>query len=263
MVAMPLLRVATANVLHGVVLSSGSVDLDAHARALAALEADVIAVQEVDRGLSRSGAVDQVAALADRLGCHGVFAPALFGDPDEAWRASGAEDLGGPAYGLGLLSRHPLGDVARLVLPGGGDGRRGTARQAPTRRPPSPGWDREPRVALSAAIRVGGVRIRVATTHLSYLPWRGMRQLARMLRDMRGEGGFEVIAGDLNLPVLLVRAVAGRWTHAGGTPTYPSWRPRVQPDQLLAGPALAVERVVVGAGPGDHLPLVASLGRSA
>ena len=75
------LRIATYNLLHGLDLRTGRIDLDAAAEAIAALEADVVAVQEVDRGLVRSGECDQVAELAARLGRTGIFAPALLGDP--------------------------------------------------------------------------------------------------------------------------------------------------------------------------------------
>ena len=51
------LRIATYNLLHGLDVRSRQVDLDAAAEAIDKLDADVVAVQEVDRGLSRSGEV--------------------------------------------------------------------------------------------------------------------------------------------------------------------------------------------------------------
>ena len=104
------MRVATFNLLHGLDVRSRQIDLDAAAEAIDKLDADVVAVQEVDRGLGRSGELDQVAELAARLGRTGVFAPALLGDPTLRWiRGPGADpDPGGPAYGIGLLSRLPL-----------------------------------------------------------------------------------------------------------------------------------------------------------
>ena len=70
------MRVVTYNLLHGLDVRSEQVDLDAAARAIEALGADVVAVQEVDRGLRRTDERDQVAEIAKRLGWHGVFAPA-------------------------------------------------------------------------------------------------------------------------------------------------------------------------------------------
>ena len=74
------LRIATFNLLHGLDVRSNRVDLDAAAEAIDKLDADVVAVQEVDRGLGRTDELDQVAELAARLDRTGVFAPALLGD---------------------------------------------------------------------------------------------------------------------------------------------------------------------------------------
>src|SRR6185503_5588957 len=46
------LRIATFNLLHGLDVRSNRVDLDAAAEAIDKLDADVVAVQEVDRGLA-------------------------------------------------------------------------------------------------------------------------------------------------------------------------------------------------------------------
>lgn len=257
---MPALRVASYNLLHGLDLRTGRVDLAAAARAVAGLEPDVVAVQEVDRGLGRSGGRDQIADLAAALGWHGLFAPALAGDPGVAWRALPGADPGGPGYGVGLLSATPLLRPARVALPGGGDGTRSA-----TATPQRPGWDREPRVAIAADVAWPGPAVRIVCTHLSYLPWRALRQLrvaARAGTDGRASGeGPAVLVGDLNLPVWSVRVALGPgWRHAGGGATYPAWRPRTQPDQLLVTGRLAVRPADVGArGPSDHLPLVATL----
>lgn len=260
----PLLRVASYNLLHGMSLPArGVVDLDAAAEVVAGLDADVVALQEVDRGLARSGGVDQVALLAERTGLHAVFAPALLGDPDRSWVAlDGRADHGGEAYGVGLLARGPLTDVQRVALPGGGDGVRVPGRGGPR----NPGWDREPRVALRATVVHAGRPVTVATAHLSYLPWRGLAQLGAALRAVAAGGGPALLVGDLNLPSWPVRAgvcrgragaaVADGWTHAGGAPTYPSWQPRIQVDQLLVRGGLRVVDVGVGAaGTSDHRPL--------
>lgn len=268
------LRVASYNLLHGISLRSGAVDLDAAAAVVAGLDADVIALQEVDRGLRRSGGVDQVAVLAERSGLHGVFAPALTGDPDRSWTTVDGDGDGdaGEAYGVGLLSRLPLHAVRRVPLPGGGAGSRTPGRGDPR----NPGWDHEPRVALRARLDHDGRSVTVATAHLSYLPWRGVAQLAAALRGVAEGGGPALLIGDLNLPSWPVRSGlcrvggwgttaagsggGGGWTHAGGAPTYPSWRPRIQVDQLLVRGGVRVCEVTVGApGTSDHLPLHATV----
>ncbi|HKQ42624.1 MAG TPA: metal-dependent hydrolase, partial [Pseudonocardia sp.] len=73
----PALRIATYNLLSGRdIRTGGHFDLEAVAEAIKELEVDVVALQEVDRGLIRSGECDQVAELATRLGRTGIFAPA-------------------------------------------------------------------------------------------------------------------------------------------------------------------------------------------
>jgi len=216
----------------------------------------VVALQEVDRELARTGGVDQVAALARRTGLHGIFVPALLGDPGTSWRVVGDDDPGGPAYGIGLLTRRGPLRWRRVALPGGGDGRRPPTADGASSR--NPGWDSEPRAGVVADLEVGATVLSVLTTHLSYLPWRGIAQLRAALAA--AGSGPAVLLGDLNLPVWAVRAASPGWRHAGGRPTYPSWRPRVQPDQLLVRGAVEVGDVEVGPpGTSDHLPLSATL----
>jgi endonuclease/exonuclease/phosphatase family metal-dependent hydrolase len=252
------LRVASYNLLHGISLRSGHVDLPAAAAAIGALDADVVALQEVDRALPRSGEADQVGELAAALGMDARFAPALLGSPDASWDEVGDTDPGSAAYGVGLLSRLPIRTVARVPLPGGG-----AATRAPGASPSNPGWDREPRVALVADLALDDTAVlRVTSTHLSYLPWRGVAQLACAARAAADGDAPAALVGDLNLPASAVRVLlaAAGWQHAGGGATYPAWEPRVQVDQILVRGGLEVVDVAVGeAGPSDHLPLVATV----
>ncbi len=282
------MRIASVNLLHGVDvrrlsrdrtrLDAGDVDLDAVAAGIAELDADVVALQEDDCRLERSGRVDQVAWLAERLGLEGVFGPALVGNPDVAWTEVPATSVPGeglgPAtagYGVGLLSRVGLTDVLRTRLPGGGPGRR-----SPDASPTRPGPDGEPRVALSATVGDG---VRVTTTHLSYLPWRAVSQLGHALAAAGGHRGPAVLIGDLNLPLWAGRVAVrtrglawpwpsggpwadgrdGGWRHLPGLATYPSWSPRLQLDQAYVRGVAATAATVGPAGPSDHLPLVVDL----
>jgi endonuclease/exonuclease/phosphatase family metal-dependent hydrolase len=258
--------VATLNCLHGLDVRRGPpVRPDARtlvrlADELTTLGADVLALQEVDRALERSSCVDQVAALADALGWHGWFSPALLGDPDARWRQVRGGDPGGPAYGVGLLSRFPASSPAvraatarATPLPGGGDGHRRP------RGGPNPGWDREPRVALRVTLATPAGPLDVTTTHLSYLPWRGVRQLRRAAAHARSARA--VLAGDLNLPPGVVAGALPRWHRAGGDePTYPAHEPRWRVDHVLVRGTVDVLDVEVR-GPlwSDHRPVVATL----
>lgn len=254
------LRIATWNILHGMDLrrahagaATPPVDVGAVTEGLRGLDADVIALQEVDRDLARSGRVDQTSEIANRLGLHAVFAPSLIGNPDDQWRAvRDHADPGGEAYGVALLSRSPLSAVQRVDLPGGGDGRRRSAAH------PNPGWDREPRVALSARLTVGDRPVSVTVAHLSYLPWRGLRQL-RHLTGVLGTRAPAVLLGDFNLPPWAVAAAARGWGGAGGAPTYPAAAPRVQIDQVLVRGLTVGGISVAEPSTSDHRAVVADL----
>lgn len=275
------MRIASCNLLHGIdvrnlsrgqtAIEPGHIDLAAAADWIEGLDADVVALQEVDAGLDRSGGVDQVAWLADRLGCAGVFAPALMGNPDRSWSEVPDEGLpaGAPGYGVGLLSRIGLADVVRTRLPYGGPGSR-----EPGASPTNPGVDTEPRVTLSATVAGD---LRVSTTHLSYMFWRAIPQLGRALEAAAvGHQGRGVFVGDVNLPMwggwLALHAKglhpgwpvpatrANGWRYQTGVATYPSWKPRLQLDQVFLRHVHGPVRVGAGpAGPSDHLPLVVEL----
>jgi endonuclease/exonuclease/phosphatase family metal-dependent hydrolase len=246
------LQVATWNIFGGRTWDGARVDLDLTLATLRRLDADVVALQEVDRDLPRSGRVDQARVLAEALGMSFWFAPALLGTPgtpggrggpgDPEGVDPGADDPGGPAYGIALLSRLPLGQVELVRLPRGGD--------------------EEPRVAQVAEVAVGDRRLTVTGTHLSFMPRSGVAQLRTLLRRLGGRGGRRLLLGDLNLNWPLVRVVAlpgWRPLVRGGTfPNRPpgSRRPRVQLDHVLAdGPGRPLpSRARVVSGPAsDHL----------
>ena len=260
------LRIATFNLLHGLDVRSNRVDLDAVAEAIDKLDADVVAVQEVDRGLARTDELDQVAELAARLDRTGVFAPALLGDPTLRWlRGPGADpDPGGPAYGIGLLSRLPVTAVAIAALPGGGPGQ-ARPRRPDSRRPPILYRDGEPRAALRVTVEAPWGPVAITTAHLTFVPWRARRQLATVARFARGApdgDGAAVLLGDLNLPPRVVEPALRRmgWRTRPAGATFPSWCPVAQLDHVLVHGRLTMAELQIGpVGPSDHLSLTATV----
>src|SRR6185436_17887268 len=113
------MRLATFNILHGRSIHDGVVDLDRLADAIRTLDADILALQEVDRDQPRSHLADLTAVAAEAMGAvtH-RFAAALAGTPGATWIAASERDVPGTAsYGVALLSRYPALSWQVLHLP--------------------------------------------------------------------------------------------------------------------------------------------------
>lgn len=222
------MRVATFNLLNGRAPDDETVDVDKLKRAVASLDADVLALQEVDRDQPRSDHADLTALAAEAMGAvDHRFAAALTGPPGAWAGATGDEPEGAPAYGVALLSRYPVSSWHVVRLPA-----------APLRVPHRPAgrlrleWVRdEPRVALLADIEAPGGALRVVATHLSFLPVSSGRQLRRLVHELGP--GPTVLAGDLNMSPRRARRITGMTSLATGA-TFPGQAPVVQLDHLLA-----------------------------
>lgn len=90
-------RIATWNIR-----AARSAPLDAIASEIMSMQADLVALQEVDVRTRRTGFVDEPAVLAAALGFHYVFAASIKWDEGD--------------YGLAVVSRWPLVDVRRHRL---------------------------------------------------------------------------------------------------------------------------------------------------
>jgi len=154
------LRVATYNIQ-----STKSSSLDAIAEVLGRLDADIIALQEVQRGVKRGAPEDQAQALAAKLGMFVAYAPA---------KKKGAGD-----FGIAVLSRLPIVEAQRIPL-------RATLSG-------------EPRVALDTQVCVGDHPLRFVAVHNDVLPWSGTSQsahVAELVAHSVGDG--VIVAGDFN-----------------------------------------------------------------
>lgn len=252
------LRFATFNILHGLAVASGAVRESDLRAAAAALDADVLGLQEVDRGQPRSHKADQAAVAADALAAPWWrFAPALTGTPGRWSHADPRTDPVGPAYGVALVSRLDVlhwavrgFPAAPLSLPLYVAGRRGLTRIPD-----------QPRVALAAIVVGPDGPFTVATAHLSFVPGWNARQLRAIARWLATMPPPRFLCGDLNLPGRMPGALTG-WADLARTPTYPSWRPRVQWDHVLSsGVTLANVRAATSMRLpiSDHCGLVVDL----
>ena len=154
------LRIATWNIR-----AARSAPVDAIAAELQAMQADVIALQEVDVRTRRTGFVDEPAALAAVLGFHYVFAASIKWDEGD--------------YGLAVLSRWPLTQIRRHRL---------DATQAG-----------EPRIVLEVTVCAGGRPLRVFNHHADGRAASrdaGFAELSRIVRADAGPG--VLVLGDFN-----------------------------------------------------------------
>ncbi|MEV4556109.1 endonuclease/exonuclease/phosphatase family protein [Kitasatospora sp. NPDC049285] len=298
---MTTLRIATYNLLHGQpVAPDGSpapfpADPGAPlAEAVAALDADVLALQEVDRHQDRSGRTDQAAVAAKAMGATDWrFAAALHGTPapSAGWvtdpavpglQVYGPDDLdaatGQPSYGTALLTRLPvLHWRARRFAPAPF----GLPLRVAGRRGLTPVPD-EPRAALAAVLAGPGGEFTAVAAHLSFVPGWNVAQLAAIRRWIADLPQPYLVLGDFNLIGAVPRTVLGSahaiqrtarrervrtarrtrlqgWYDLARTPTYPSHRPSVQFDHILG---IGVPRNTVGSVSAprtevsDHRPLV-------
>lgn len=252
------MRVATFNILHGRSVHDGEVKLDRLAEAIGELDADIVALQEVDLDQERSGKADltAVAAEAMRAVSH-RFVAAIAGTPGATWMAAtGREQPGTSGYGIALLSRFPAETWQVVRLP-----------RIPMRFPMYlPGPNRvqivkeEPRAAMIGTFDTPLGSLTVANTHLSFVPGWNRVQMRHLVRDLRGFRGPRMLVGDLNMSP----PTPARW--AGMRPlgealTFPADVPDRQLDHVLTDdPRLRVDHCEAVRLPlSDHRALVVDI----
>jgi endonuclease/exonuclease/phosphatase family metal-dependent hydrolase len=264
-------RLVTFNLLSGRAMGAEAADPEALRDAVRDLEADVLALQEVDRHQDRSGGVDQTALVAAAMGAQAWrFVPALVGTPGGTWRAArpADEEVDGrgshepAAYGIALVSRFPVRSwrVVRL-------------RPAPLMGPlvirdlherRKLIWVRdEPRTAVVAVIEGPAGLMTVANTHLSFVPKWNTAQLRRLVSALADEPRPQVLVGDLNMPGGLPRSLCREFRMLAHERTWPAGHPRVQLDHVLGrGDLPEVERAYAVELPlSDHRALVVDFAR--
>jgi len=235
-------RIVTYNV-HRCVGNDRRLDVARIAHVLAALNPDIVALQELDVRRRRTGHVDQAHEIAQRLemSCH--FHP--------AFRVE--EEL----YGDAILTSLP----ERMIKVG-----------------PLPGYDRikalEPRGALWIEVQVEGRPLQVINTHLGLVPREQQIQAAHLAGpawlghdDCRAPtillGDFNATASSIVYRTLTSRLEPARRLAARKQPTstFPSPLPVLRIDHLFVTPDIQVHEVSAPFDPltrvaSDHLPLV-------
>lgn len=251
------MRVATFNILNGRVPADQHVDPMGLADAVKSLDADILAMQEVDQNQHRSGFSDLTSVAAEAMDApHHRFVAAIHGSPGATWVAStGDEQPDSAAYGVALLSRYPVKgwQVIRLEpVPF-----RVPMRFKGRRRPYL--VTDEPRVAVVATIDSPLGECTVVATHLSFISWWNGRQLHQVVRGTVDSHEPVILMGDLNMgPDRAARATGMR--SAASHPTYPVEGPREQIDHILVrGPLTTTDSGAPALPISDHRALWADV----
>jgi endonuclease/exonuclease/phosphatase family metal-dependent hydrolase len=235
-------RIVTYNV-HRCVGNDRKLDVSRVADVLAALEPDIVALQELDVGRARTGGADQAHDIAQQLdmACH--FHAALKVE----------EEL----YGDAILTAYPEKLIQVGPLPG---------------HPLMPVL--EPRGALWVEVEIDGAAVQVINTHLGLVP-REQQIQAELLAGPSWLGhprfaGPRILLGDFNATATSVvyRTLSGKLDAArrrspknSPTSTFPSQLPVLRIDHLFVSAEIQVTDVFAPYEPrtrlaSDHLPLV-------
>jgi len=222
------LRVFSYNIHHGVGLD-GKLDLNRIAEVIKKQKPDLVALQEVDKMVPRSGKVDQAAELAKLLGMHHAYGKCI--------------DLDGGEYGNAILSRHPIQDTMVHKLPGPG----------------------EARAVLETIIHLQGKKVSFASVHLDWeKDATRLGQVQAMEKVLSLRNHPVIMAGDFNAtpdsePMKLV---AKNWivSQKSGQPlTIPANDPKKEIDYILYRGLIEAKAsclVLDEAVASDHRPLI-------
>lgn len=163
----PKLRVLSFNILGGRNVD-GKRDVSRLAKVIKALNPDIVALQEVDKGTGRIQGRDTSAELAKLLGMYHAYGKAM--------------NFDGGEYGEAILSKYPIEAVKNFPLPA----EKGA----------------EPRAALTVTVKIPGSDIKYLfmATHLDHLSHgRNRLMQAEKINEIIGaETKPYILAGDLN-----------------------------------------------------------------
>jgi len=222
------LTVASYNV-HRCIGRDGKHEPARVAKVIEELEADVIALQEVDFGYHVRQGVDQLRYFADATGLESVWGPVLYAARGQ--------------YGNGLLTRHEVLEVRTIDLSVPRAQRRG---------------------ALDVDLHVHGKRVRIIAAHLGLGLRERQVQVQRLLAAIDAPGDTPLILlGDFNEwrpPSQPLRHLHRRFGRTPAVRSFPSALPLFALDRVWVQPRHALVTVEVhntrrARLASDHLPI--------
>ncbi|MDZ7618490.1 MAG: endonuclease/exonuclease/phosphatase family protein [Patescibacteria group bacterium] len=236
------LRVLCYNIHYGQG-TDGQYDVERLAKVIAASKPDLVALQEVDVGVQRSGRVHQAQRLSELTGMAVRFGP--------------TQHYEGGLFGNAVLTRLPILDVAIHPLP--------YTEATPER-------VTYPRGAIAVVVRgPDGQPLRFVSTHFQHnVPEDRVAEAAAVneLFARPDDPMPTILAGDINATPDSepVKVLLERWTHAmdeAAAPSVPSHRPTARIDYIFYRPTarfrLVTAEVIAEWMASDHRPVFAVL----
>jgi len=156
------LRFITFNIRHALGLDE-QIDLKRVISVIADSYADVVALQEVDRYMSRSGNIDQAAEIAREL--------------QMEWRYAASLRHGRSEYGNAILSRYPIEEDEVIFFPG----------------------EKERRSLLNVKLRTDKGTMWALTTHLGVTERDRARQMPMLMTQLAKVKSKAILMGDFNM----------------------------------------------------------------
>ena len=224
------IKLATYNI-HACIGADKRFDPDRIVRVLQEIDADVVALQEVEH--HRVDNLDLLDYLAAKTGLNAIAGPTLLRESRH--------------YGNALLTKLPVSALHRINLSLS---------------------HREPRGALDVTLDCNGKSLQVVATHLGLNP-RERRQQVRQLLSLLESSSADiyVLMGDLNEWFLWGRILRWLHRHFYATPhmaTFPAACPLLALDRIWVNPRNVLANMKTHRSPlartaSDHLPLTAQL----
>lgn len=237
----PKIRVLCYNI-HWALGTDGKYDVSRIARVIKESGADLVALQEVDVGVERSGRIHEVRLLEEMTGLDSRFGP--------------TQHYQGGLFGNAVLSRFPILDVEIHPLP--------YSESDETR-------TTYPRGCIVVTVQgPDGKPLRIVSTHFQHNVPEDRAAEARAINELLASGkGKEIrtiLAGDMNArpdeePIRILLEAWENATDDPPSPTAPAVNPRSRIDYIFYRPGGQFE--VAGAGvidesvASDHRPVFA------
>jgi len=225
------LTLVTYNI-HRCIGRDGHFSPDRVAKVLKPLQADFIALQEVET--RNEGGLNLLQKFSEETGMTEIVTgPTLYRSDS--------------AYGNALLSRHRLQDYHTIDIS-------------------HPG--REPRGCISVTAHINRHRIHLMATHLGLRPAERRAQVRSLLSELEQQpADISILMGDLNEWFLWGRPL--RWLHHHFTRTsaprsFPTWLPMLSLDRIWVDPRASLRSIYqiktpLARAASDHLPIAATL----